>query len=74
MRNGNAMAKDKKSKLPDEIFVARTDEGNGYHYYSADENALDLVDDDEATLIGTYRLVATRRLVKTVVVAEEDGR
>lgn len=54
-------------KLPNVIFVRTYKESNGDEWLSVSYTPLDCIEDDGPTVVGTYKLVGTRKLRKIIV-------
>lgn len=66
----------KTRPLPELVYVARVIEDDA-SWLMANEDSAELVgeEDDPPVVVGTYELVGTRRLRKSVVIVdEEEGR
>ena len=57
--------------LPKLLFVAEQKEDDGSVWFQAERLALNAIQDDGPTVVGTYQLVGTRTLKKTVSGASE---
>lgn len=54
------------SKFPNLIIVTHVEESNGASYLVASRNVEEALTDDGPQLVGTYKLVGKRRLVRVV--------
>jgi hypothetical protein len=52
--------------LPQHLYVRREVDGSSEYYIAADE-ALDAIDGDDPTVVGTYKIVEINKLSKRVV-------
>ncbi len=60
-------------RLPNTIYVSIQGEGSG-RYLQANTDAINALEDDGPTKVGTYRLVHTEELKKQIIVVGKNRR